>query len=194
MTDKQSMFPGQIHMSKDKFQQEQWNVFFEKIGDLKYYFPSNIWSIISEWLFESMDKLKMMLFPRYTAVHHLIKEYDNDRSYIVGNGLIEDLYEHTIIPKGNYVKDYIYVHTYENRDYRYSILSELPDSKCQDCNGCRWLNTNEIQLQKIIKIQRWFKYSLKFRLRRLIPQIMHIYYHPSCKGGYFHKKRMSYFL
>ncbi len=32
------------------------------------------------------------------------------------------------------------------------------------------------------------------RLFKLIPKLMTIYYHPNCKGGYFHKKEIYDFF
>jgi hypothetical protein len=64
--------------------------------------------------------------------------------------------------------------------------------------GCVWLkrdpNFNE-SIKKLVILQRWFRsMSLSLRLKRLIPQIIPLYYHPDAKGGYFDKLSiMRYF-
>jgi hypothetical protein len=44
-------------------------------------------------------------------------------------------------------------------------------------------------------IQKWMKrISLSDRLSNLIPGLVPIYYHPDCRGGFFHKKAMLTFV
>jgi hypothetical protein len=64
--------------------------------------------------------------------------------------------------------------------------------------GCVWLNNDPgfgESVKKLIKLQLWFKNMyLSKRLKKLIPQLIPLYYHPDAKGGYFEKKAMLEFF
>jgi len=62
-------------------------------------------------------------------------------------------------------------------------------------DGCVWLNRDpdfDKSIKKLIRLQQWFRSMLMSRrLKRLIAQIMPIYYHPDAKGGYFDKLKIQ---
>jgi hypothetical protein len=64
--------------------------------------------------------------------------------------------------------------------------------------GNVWLDTDhkfKESLEKLIYLQRWVrKRRLRIKLKKLIPMIIPIYYHPDSRGGYFDKKQMLQFL
>ena len=50
-------------------------------------------------------------------------------------------------------------------------------------------------IKKLIIVQRFFKKILLSKpIRRLLPLLVPLYYHPDAKGGYFHKKCMMKFI
>jgi hypothetical protein len=61
--------------------------------------------------------------------------------------------------------------------------------------GCIWLryknpHFNE-SINKLIILQKWFKkLYMSRKLKRIIPQIIPLYYHPDAKGGYFDKLKI----
>lgn len=67
------------------------------------------------------------------------------------------------------------------------------------CSGCIWSYVRndkfDDNIRRLIVLQRWFKKILQSkRLTKLIPKLIPLYYHPECKGGYFHKKSILEFL
>jgi hypothetical protein len=65
-------------------------------------------------------------------------------------------------------------------------------------SGCIWLSNdpdfNE-SMKKLIRLQKWFKrLYLGKKLRKLIPQLIPLYYHPDAKGGYFDKLEIIKFV
>jgi hypothetical protein len=80
-------------------------------------------------------------------------------------------------------------------------LTELkvPDTVAYlNTTGCVWLDTHfnfKDSLEKSIYLQKWVKKRrLIIRLKKLIPMIIPIYYHPDAKGGYFDKENMLQFI
>lgn len=87
-------------------------------------------------------------------------------------------------------------------------IPEIPGLEHIFDTQCVWLKPrqslyyydhfNEIYMDRIQKLkilQKWFRGVLmNKKLLRLIPQLMPLYYHPSAKGGYFHKKEMLDFM
>ncbi len=75
----------------------------------------------------------------------------------------------------------------------------LPSKEGLDYSNCfgKWINNNnnnaryEFNIKKLIIIQKWFKkIILSNNLKKILIQIIPIYYHPECKGVYIHKKQM----
>ena len=78
--------------------------------------------------------------------------------------------------------------------------------KSFDFSGCPWIHSpverinlgNRQYYENIIKLiilQRFFKkIIISKRLLRLIPKLMPLYYNPSAKGGYLHKRNMIKFI
>jgi hypothetical protein len=64
----------------------------------------------------------------------------------------------------------------------------------QQTNGCIWLEDDpdfNQSIKKLIILQKWFKKMyLSNRLKKLIPQLIPLYYHPDAKGGYFDKLKI----
>ncbi len=64
---------------------------------------------------------------------------------------------------------------------------------------CKWLKISNLKydenITKLIKLQKWFKIILlNKKLLKLIKKIIPLYFAPSAKGGYMHKKKMMFFL
>ena len=50
-------------------------------------------------------------------------------------------------------------------------------------------------INKLKILQRWIKnILLSKKLKKLIPQLMPLYYHPDAKGGYLDKKHLCEFI
>ncbi len=67
------------------------------------------------------------------------------------------------------------------------------------CWNCPWLNINnsmyDKKIKKLILLQLWLKrINLSKKIKKLIPQLIPLYYHPLAKGGYIHKKNMFKFI
>ena len=67
-----------------------------------------------------------------------------------------------------------------------TTIPEIQGLQSLDCTGCKWIKKNPGFNQSIIKLkllQSWFKkLLLSKRLKRLIPKLIPIYYHPEAKG------------
>jgi hypothetical protein len=66
------------------------------------------------------------------------------------------------------------------------------------CSNCPWISTNkgfEERIHKLIVLQCWYRKMILYRnyITR-INEIVPIYYHPDCKGGYFAKRRIRDFI
>jgi uncharacterized paraquat-inducible protein A len=77
-------------------------------------------------------------------------------------------------------------------------LNITSDFQFLQTNDCIWLSNhpdfNE-SIKKLIKLQKWFKrLYLGKKLRKLIPQLIPLYYHPDAKGGYFDKLEIVKFV
>jgi len=67
------------------------------------------------------------------------------------------------------------------------------------CSGCKWLDVNnpgfDDNIKQLKQLQTWFRgILLGKRLKKIIMQIIPLYYHPLAKGGYLHKRDMLYFI
>jgi len=64
--------------------------------------------------------------------------------------------------------------------------------------GCKWIESNEEYddaIKKLLILQRWFKNLLQSRrLKKLIQQLVPLYYHPDAKGGYLDKLDIMKFM
>jgi hypothetical protein len=75
----------------------------------------------------------------------------------------------------------------------------ITDIKTLDCSGCPWISKGkqgfEERIQKLIVLQRWYRRMMLYRNYLIrIDEIVPIYYHPDCKGGYFAKRRIRDFI
>jgi hypothetical protein len=63
-----------------------------------------------------------------------------------------------------------------------------------DTYGCIWLDNDpnyDQSIKKLILLQKWWKkIYLSNRLKKLIKQLIPLYYHPDAKGGYFDKLKI----
>src|SRR5205823_4143083 len=76
-----------------------------------------------------------------------------------------------------------------------SFTTSIPYSKMLKCVGCNWLDNNYYNpefhhnIKKLKRLQVWFKsILLGKRLKKIIFEIIPLYYHPLAKGGYLHKR------
>ena len=83
------------------------------------------------------------------------------------------------------------------------MLTHIPVNRSKKFIGnyfnCTWVNENNYNyinnIDKLIILQRWFKKIIfSKRLTKIIPLLMPLYYHPSSKGGYLHKKQLLEFV
>ncbi len=81
-------------------------------------------------------------------------------------------------------------------------LLQIPPKKYRylSATKCAWLShpsnlEYDENIGKLKILQRWIKkVVIGKRIKRLIPSLMPLYYHPEAKGGYFHKKRILEFI
>jgi hypothetical protein len=72
-------------------------------------------------------------------------------------------------------------------------FTELFDTSIRyvEKTGCVWLSSDpnfEQSMKKLIFLQQWFRrMGLSLRLKKLIPLIVPLYYHPAARGGYLDK-------
>ncbi len=67
------------------------------------------------------------------------------------------------------------------------------------CYNCPWLNVKNTDFDnnivKLVKLQQWIKrILLSKKLKKIIPQLVPLYYHPDAKGGYLDKKYIYEFI
>ena len=61
--------------------------------------------------------------------------------------------------------------------------------------GCKWLNPPQYRLDKVIRLQKWFRrYSLLTKIINIIPEITKIYYAPKMKGYMLNKRKFDLFI
>ena len=60
---------------------------------------------------------------------------------------------------------------------------------------CKWLNPPQERLDKVIRLQKWFRrYSLYMKLINIIPEITKIYFTPGMKGYMLNKRKFDLFI
>jgi hypothetical protein len=81
-----------------------------------------------------------------------------------------------------------------------SIPKELVNLIFLNCSGCPWLDVKENEYYKeniryLVRCQGIFKRQiLARRLLKLTPKLVPLWWHPGCKGGFFHKKSLGDFM
>ena len=73
-------------------------------------------------------------------------------------------------------------------------ITEIPNIEgCQIyASNCKWLNPPQERLDKVIRLQKWFRrYLLYMKLTNLIPEIIKIYYAPKMKGYMLNKRKFD---
>lgn len=80
------------------------------------------------------------------------------------------------------------------------MLTELPDVcidhlKIIDCKWIRGDSEYENNINRLIKLQKWFKKCIFIkRFINIIPKLIPLFYHPDAHGGYIHKRDMLHCL
>jgi hypothetical protein len=63
------------------------------------------------------------------------------------------------------------------------------------CDNCPWISQKnpdfKNNIQNLITLQEWFKKNiLIMKIERMATNIIPIWWDPTCKGGFFHKKSL----
>ncbi len=83
--------------------------------------------------------------------------------------------------------------TCTTNDYN-SLTARAVVTKCKNPQPHIMYDDYLIYMKSIRRLQGWIKnISMYKKIIHIIPQLMPLYYHPSAKGGYFHKKYYEWY-
>ena len=82
-------------------------------------------------------------------------------------------------------------------DCSHTNITEIPN--IEGCkiysHKCKWLTPPQERLDKVIRLQKWFRrYLLSNKIINIIPEITKIYFIPGMKGYMLNKKKFDLFI
>ncbi len=112
---------------KRTFERDQLALFLKNIDHCKNYLLIFIWSVITDFLFETINGFKFMLFPLVHKSNQCLFGFDSQLKYIIGDDMVSTLFQQKKIKTGcdPNIRNYVWVHEHIGD---YSNISSNTDS------------------------------------------------------------------